>query len=359
MKYFFAVCFFAIFLISTSTKSNSDEFKNPKSEIHVSFETLRTMIQSLDERISKLEEKSEKEEMQLQDPEAETTTTKNTMSEMNKRLAKVEKIIASIEMKEIEKALTSVENTLDILKKRLSENSKKLEDSEVHASVQEKMFRKILSDLKKQDTLTNRNDEKETVKTLDTKTKVLVKTSQEATITNSNDDQLQTIKKETDNIVKEKQTEVMKKPKESTELEGLKGLKDQDESGQLSGLKNQDVSGQLSGLKGTAKTTETTQLNKMEESTEIGNDFSVSNVTFEKFGSSSIVQGEIKNGSRDDIITVSFVMKLFGGDGNTIAEFDFNIMNIKSSSTEPFKEMVNGVLPSQISRYEIKYKRSR
>ena len=187
-------------------------------------------------------------------------------------------------MKEIEKTLTSVERTLDILKKRLSENSEKLEKSEVYAAVQEKMFRKTLAGLDKQETLTNRGktelfstDDKETVKALEKKTKVLVKMPQEVTLPMTNNDQLQTIKKETDNIVKVKKTEVMKKPKELTELEGLKGLRKQDESEQLKGLRE------------TYNTTETIQLNKMEESIEVGNDFPVSNVTFEKYGSSSII----------------------------------------------------------------------
>ena len=52
-------------------------------------------------------------------------------------------------------------------------------------------------------------------------------------------------------------------------------------------------------------------------------------------------------------------MKLFGENGDVITEFDFNITNIKSSGMKSIKEMVSGVLPSQISRCEIKFKESR
>ena len=82
------------------------------------------------------------------------------------------------------------------------------------------------------------------------------------------------------------------------------------------------------------------------------------NVTFEAMGSSSIVKGEIKNNSVSDVTSASFIMKLFSKNGRMIAEFDFHIRKIASNTIKPFEETVRGVLPSQISRYEIKYRSS-
>ena len=97
---------------------------------------------------------------------------------------------------------------------------------------------------------------------------------------------------------------------------------------------------------------------KSDDFKKISEDLYIRIITFEKFGSSSIIKGELKNDSRNDISTASFIMKLFGDKGRVITEFDFHISNIKSNTIKPFKEGVSGVLPSQILRYEIKYKKS-
>ena len=97
---------------------------------------------------------------------------------------------------------------------------------------------------------------------------------------------------------------------------------------------------------------------KLNDFRKISDDVYIRIITLEKSGSSSIIKGELKNDSRNDISTASFIMKLFGNNGRVIAEFDFHITNIKSNTIKPFKEMVSGVLPSQILRHEIKYKKS-
>ena len=91
---------------------------------------------------------------------------------------------------------------------------------------------------------------------------------------------------------------------------------------------------------------------------EIGNDFYLRNVTFTDYGTSSIVKGEIKNNSRNDFATVSFNMTVFGENEHVIAELDFSIRGIKSGAIKPFEEVLSGVSPSQVSRYELKHKKS-
>jgi len=71
-----------------------------------------------------------------------------------------------------------------------------------------------------------------------------------------------------------------------------------------------------------------------------------------------LFKGKIKNNSDNDITTASFIMKLFGENGRMIAEFDFQIRKIASNAIKSFEETVRGVLPFQISRYEIKHRSS-
>jgi len=75
------------------------------------------------------------------------------------------------------------------------------------------------------------------------------------------------------NIVK---SEITKESKELREL---------DEPGKLKGLRRAD---------------ESIELNRMRKPVNIDNNFSISNIKFEKFSSSSIIKGEIKNNSRND-----------------------------------------------------------
>lgn len=85
----------------------------------------------------------------------------------------------------------------------------------------------------------------------------------------------------------------------------------------------------------------------------IGNGFYVRGVTFSEFGSSSIMKGELKNGTRRDMASVSFSMKFSGKDGDMIAEAELSIISFKSNEVKPFEQLISDVHPSQISEYEI------
>lgn len=282
------ICVLAIFLIGAN--SNSNEVKSSKNENQISFETLQTMIQYLDERLSRLEEKPQQGEKQQQDPSSDNALKKNTISKVNKRLTKIEKTILTLDIKERQKTLKSFDETLDVFKKRLSELSKRLEDSEVNSAVVEKMYRKT------QDYVGPLKD----------------------TVSKTKEEQFQVIRKDSGNTVQEKSTE------------------EREESG---GLRTSIVPKALT---------------KSKTFQDIGNGLSAKNVTFDKYVSSSVIKGEIKNNSDNDITTASFTMKLFGENGKIIAEFDFHIRKIASNAIKPFEETARGVLPSQISRYEIK-----
>jgi hypothetical protein len=301
MKKFSVICVLAIFLFGAN--SAYGELKSSENN-KTSFETLKAMLQDIDERLSNIEEKFQKEEKQLQGLGSDNVLMmKKAMVKMNKRLTKVEKKISSLDMKEIEKTLTLFEGTLDVIKERLSETTKRIEDSDVHASASENIYREHLKSLetpskviKEQKAESDSFEGKEIIETIEKKPRV--------TITKAKEEQAKIVKEES--VVK-------LKPKMLKELEGFK---------------------------------------------KISNDFYTRNVTFAKYGPSSIVKGEVKNNSRHDFDGVLFMIKVFGENDSMIAEFDFSIKGIKSNAIKPFEETVSGVKPSEISGYEIIFKKS-
>ena len=90
----------------------------------------------------------------------------------------------------------------------------------------------------------------------------------------------------------------------------------------------------------------------------IGNGFFIRNVSFSGFGSSSTVTGEIKNNSKNDLYLASFVMKIYSKDYGMITSFDFSVRRLKSGGIKTFEEIVTGISPVEISRYEVVFKSS-
>ncbi len=88
----------------------------------------------------------------------------------------------------------------------------------------------------------------------------------------------------------------------------------------------------------------------------IGSGFFIRNVSFDSFGSSSTVTGEIKNNSKKDYYLATFVMKIYSNYG-MITNFDFSVRRFKSGDIKPFKEIITGARPVDIDRYEIVLKK--
>ncbi len=88
----------------------------------------------------------------------------------------------------------------------------------------------------------------------------------------------------------------------------------------------------------------------------IGSGFFIRNVSFDSFGSSSTVTGEIKNNSTKDYHLATFVMKIYSNYG-MITNFDFSLRRFKSGDIKPFEEIITGARPVDIDRYEIVLKK--
>ena len=91
---------------------------------------------------------------------------------------------------------------------------------------------------------------------------------------------------------------------------------------------------------------------------DVGNGFYASNISFNGFGSSSSVTGNIKNNSENDFYNASFVMKVFSKAYGMITSLDFSVRSINSGDTKAFEEIISGVQPVDIDRYEIMFKSS-
>ncbi|MCR4345109.1 MAG: hypothetical protein NUV44_10155 [Candidatus Scalindua sp.] len=91
---------------------------------------------------------------------------------------------------------------------------------------------------------------------------------------------------------------------------------------------------------------------------DIGNGFYVGNVSFNGFGSSSSVTGNIKNNSKNDFYNASFVMTVYSKTYGMITSLDFSVRSINSGDTKAFEEIISGVQPVDIDRYKITFKSS-
>ena len=85
----------------------------------------------------------------------------------------------------------------------------------------------------------------------------------------------------------------------------------------------------------------------------IGSGFFIRNVSFDSFGSSSTVTGEIKNNSKKDYHLATFVMKIYSNSYGMLTSFDFSVRRLKSGDIKTFEEIVTGIRPVDIARYEI------
>ncbi|MDR4504985.1 MAG: hypothetical protein MRK01_09380 [Candidatus Scalindua sp.] len=91
---------------------------------------------------------------------------------------------------------------------------------------------------------------------------------------------------------------------------------------------------------------------------EIGNGFYIGNVTFSGFGSSSSVAGLIQNHSETDIGRAAFRMQIFSKEYGLITKLDFAVRHLKAGESQHFEEIITGVRPTDIDRYEVLFKDS-
>ena len=70
------------------------------------------------------------------------------------------------------------------------------------------------------------------------------------------------------------------------------------------------------------------------------------------------VTGNIKNNSENDFYNASFIIKVYGKTYGMITSLDFSVRSINRGDTKAFEEIIAGVQPVDIDRYEIAFKSS-
>ena len=91
---------------------------------------------------------------------------------------------------------------------------------------------------------------------------------------------------------------------------------------------------------------------------DVGNGFYASNISFNGFGSSSSVTGKIKNYSENNFYNASFVLRVYSKAYGMITSLDFSVRSINRGDTKAFEEIISGIQPVDIDRYEIAFKSS-
>lgn len=117
------------------------------------------------------------------------------------------------------------------------------------------------------------------------------------------------------------------------------------------------VEGAASGLHGERKR-ESREVQEAKGFQDIGNGFSLGNVAFSGFGSSSTVTGVVQNHSERDVDRASFRMNVFSKDYGLIMKLDFAVRHLKAGGSQRFEEIITGVRPTDIDRYEVLFKDS-
>lgn len=398
MKKFSIICLLTFLLIGAN--GTSKELENSEN-FEKSLEVWSKLLNDVHKRLSKLENNFETKEIQKKELNRNNADIKDSIANLNARMDKIEKISSVLEIKDI---LNSFKGTLDVLTKRFSEIVKKLEDLEVKTAVVEKIYHVSQKPL---ETLTKVIDEQRAViikmdKKLEKQGKMILALGKNSKNQIASNDTKAEIAKESNDRITEKESENIagstgervafseiapnKTSKSDTEKPDTQNLT---EIGKGVFIKNVALKPFGSSTstdkekikmnemkKPEAALTETkeeqpqsvkeksvevaaaTTPNKSKDFKAIGNDFYVRGVTFSDYGSSSIMKGEIKNDSRKDMTGASFSLKILGEDGSMIAETELSIISFKSNEIKPFEQLISGVRPTEISKYEIVLKRS-
>ncbi|OHB41188.1 MAG: hypothetical protein A2Y11_03045 [Planctomycetes bacterium GWC2_39_26] len=90
---------------------------------------------------------------------------------------------------------------------------------------------------------------------------------------------------------------------------------------------------------------------------DIGDGFYIRNVNLFLFGSSSQIKGEVKNFSDRDRSIATFVIRVYNASNMLLFTQDFSIKTFKKGEIRAFNEIISGYRPIDIARYEIEPKR--
>lgn len=267
------------------------------------------------------------------------------------RMQALEKVSSVTEIKEM---LDSFGKTFDVLKKLLSDLTKRVEDQEIKAAVLEKKYqeaqrplepiKKAIEDLSKLVTdklgeqekrmAANEDSAKTRVASLDATMKTL-----DGQLKNLLDLELRIKRLEKAGSAASVATLEAPPPAQAQVPVGAESVKAEKGTETVEAVKEHIPTPEEEGFK------------------EIGDGFYVRNTNLFLFGSSSQIRGEIKNLSDRDRSIATFAIRIYNASNMLLFTQDFSIKTFKKGETRAFNEIISGYTPLDIARYEIAPKR--
>lgn len=270
---------------------------------------------------------------------------------LNNSMSKMESLEKTTSIAEVKGMLDSFGKTFDVLKKLLSDLTKRVEDQEVKAAVLEKIY-------------------KEAQRPLDPIKKAIEDLNK--LVTDKLGEQEKKITSLEDSI-KTRVASLDSSMKTVSDLE-MRMKKVEKKGGGSAGTATAETlpTAQVQAAMGTetvkvAEGTETAAVAEVakehiptpeeEGFKEMEDGFYIRNVNLFPFGSSSQIKGEIKNFADRDRSIATFTIKVYNTSDTLLFTQDFSIKTFKKGDIRAFSEIISGYTPLDIARYEIIPKR--
>ncbi|MBM4053859.1 MAG: hypothetical protein FJ264_04125 [Planctomycetes bacterium] len=279
-------------------------------------------------------------------------TIKDVEQKVNTIISRLEKVEQAKSVEEVKNAIDSFGKTFDVFKKLFSDLKKRVEDQEVKTAVLEKKyqeaetplepFKKALEDINKLVTEKFAAQEKifaaadENIKTRAATLDQQIKVFEDLDIRVKNLEKLGAAPSGTVTAEVVAAAPPVPAPKASpvSETVGTETAVVVKEEPVVRGPTPEDE-----GFK------------------EIGDGFYVRNVNLLPFGSSSQIEGEIKNLSGKDQSIIAFEVKVYNKADLVLFSQDFSIKSFQNENIRTFNEIITGYSPADIARYEVLTKR--
>jgi len=279
---------------------------------------------------------------------------KGNEEKLSSIVSRLEGIEKSASVADVKGLLDSFGKTLDVLKKLLSDLTKRVEDQEIKAAVLEKRYqeaqrplepiKKAIEDLNKLVTdklgeqekriATAEDSLKTRVASLDTTVKTV-----EGQLKSVSDLETRMKKLEKGGIAVAGTVTTEVPPTAQVQVPGGTETVKVAEGTETVEVKERVVTPEEEGFK------------------EIGDGFYIRNVNLFPFGSSSQIKGEIKNVSDRDRSIAAFAVRVYNAADVLLFTQDFSIKTFKKGEIRTFSEIISGYTPLEIARYEVITKR--
>lgn len=274
------------------------------------------------------------------------------LNSIDSRLAGLERLSSVADVKGL---LDSFGKTLDVLKKLLSDLTKRVEDQEIKTAVLEKRYqeaqrplepiKKAIDDLSK--LVTDKLGEQEKkITTVEDSMKTGMASLSAAM--KSFDGQSK--------IISDLEMRLKKLEKGGVVISGAVAA-ETPQAKQVTAPVGTETAKVADGTGTTEVVRERVVTPEEEGFKELGDGFYIRNVALSPFGSSSQIKGEIKNFSGRDRSIASFVIKVYNAAEMLLFTQDFSLKTFKIGEVRTFNEIISGYTPVEIARYEIVTKR--